>query len=73
MLLAVPAKWNTAGETHFSPPAPRVLRWELCDWEEADQNFKRCQRDWLRRKFTHKSWSTTPKVLPAGSAASPRH
>lgn len=49
-LLAVPVRWNTARETHFSLPAPRVLRWEFCDWEQADPNFKWCQRVYAQQE-----------------------
>ena len=44
---ATPVLWVTSGETHFSPAAPRVLRWDLHDWgeedkgKEADKNIKR--------------------------------
>lgn len=45
--------WDTAEETHFSPAAPKVLRWDIHDCskgqtgKETEKNIRRHYRIWL--------------------------
>lgn len=74
MLLAVPISWNTAGETHFSLSAPRVLRWEFCDWEETDPNFKWCQRVCAHQEVLPQSLGVPHPGIPLlGPPTPPKH
>lgn len=73
-LLLVLVGWNTAGETHFSLPVPRVLRWEFCGWEEADPNFKWCQRVWAQWEVHPQSLEVPHSGIPLlGPQAPPKH